>query len=57
MWGILSVAVCADVVATTALTYYLRKSRTGFTRCVCLGLITLVGSVIHGECGQNRLYR
>ncbi|CDO75134.1 hypothetical protein BN946_scf184772.g1 [Trametes cinnabarina] len=32
MWSILSVAVAADIVATTALTYYLRSSRTGFVR-------------------------
>ncbi|KAI0763282.1 hypothetical protein BD413DRAFT_210368 [Trametes elegans] len=48
MWSILSVAVAADVVATTALTYYLRQSRTGFTRTDSIVDILMVYTVNTG---------
>lgn len=34
IWGIFVFAVLADLVSTSSLTYYLRQSRTGFTKFV-----------------------
>ncbi|KAI9060961.1 hypothetical protein FKP32DRAFT_1678556 [Trametes sanguinea] len=48
MWSILSVAVAADIVATTALTYYLRKSRTGFTKTDSIVDILMVYTINTG---------
>ncbi|OSC98514.1 hypothetical protein PYCCODRAFT_1439206 [Trametes coccinea BRFM310] len=48
MWSILSVAVAADIVATTALTYYLRRSRTGFTKTDSIVDILMVYTINTG---------
>ncbi|KAI0636247.1 hypothetical protein C8Q77DRAFT_1155947 [Trametes polyzona] len=44
MWAILTVAVAADIVATTALTYYLRKSRTGTDSIVDILMIYTINT-------------
>ncbi|KAI0648729.1 hypothetical protein C8Q79DRAFT_946776 [Trametes meyenii] len=48
MWGILSVAVVVDIFATTALTYYLRKSRTGFVKTDSIVDILMVYTINTG---------
>ncbi|KAI0667886.1 hypothetical protein C8Q78DRAFT_1081767 [Trametes maxima] len=48
MWSILSVAVAVDIFATTALTYYLRKSRTGFQKTDSIVDILMVYTINTG---------
>lgn len=41
IWVVLLAAVLVDIVATSILTYYLRKSRTGFKRSVAISGLRL----------------
>ncbi|TFK84793.1 hypothetical protein K466DRAFT_588629 [Polyporus arcularius HHB13444] len=48
IWGVLLAAVCVDVVATSVLTHYLRKSRTGFKKTDSMVDILMVYAVNTG---------